>query len=349
MNKIGICGHYGEGKSLLNGQTIKTKILTDELARQLDAHSISIVDTHNWKANPFKLFFQCINLIRNSEYIIILPAMKGVKVFVPLFLFSNFLFKRKLHYVVIGGWLPELLKSNRKLKNQLKQFDGIYVETHTMIELLSHMGFKNVFYMPNFKPIKVLTEDELMYPKNPYKLCTFSRVMKEKGIEDAINAVKSINEKYNEVLFSLDIYGQIEKGYEKDFGELQQHFPDYISYQGLVDFDKSTNILKNYFSLLFPTYYEGEGFPGTVIDAFSSGLPVIATNWKYNSEVIQHGQTGLIYEGGVEGLVFTLNEILSIPNEIMLMKRNCIIEAQKYNPESVVGTFIVHISEGEKL
>lgn len=346
MNKIGICGHYGEGKKLLNGQTIKTKILTDELIRQLDADSISIVDTHNWKSTPFKLFLQCFKLIKNSEYIIILPAMKGIKVFVPLFLFLNVFFNRKLHYIVIGGWLPELLKSNPKLKNQLKKFDGIYVETHTMINLLNKLELNNVYYMPNFKPIKVLNENELIYSESPYRLCTFSRVMKEKGIEDAVNAIQAINEKHGLTMLTLDIYGQIEKGYEERFKQLQEQFPDYISYQGLVDFDKSTEVLKSYFALLFPTYYEGEGFPGTVIDAFSSGLPVIATNWKYNSEVIRHGETGYIYDGRLNGLITTLNEILNNPNVTLLMKRNCIIEAQKYNPAFVVNEFITQIEKG---
>jgi glycosyltransferase involved in cell wall biosynthesis len=347
MYKIGVCGHFGEGKSLLNGQTIKTKILTNELMRQLQPSAIATVDTHHWKKNPLKLFYQCLTLIKRSEKILILPAMKGIKVFVPLFLFFNLFFNRKLYYIVIGGWLPELLKSNPKLNSQLKKFDGIYVETHTMIKLLNQMGLKNVYYMPNFKPIKVLNEEELIYSVSPYRLCTFSRVMKEKGIEDAANAVKLINEKHHSTMFTLDIYGQIEKGYEEWFETLQQQFPDYISYQGLVDFDKSTNTLKNYFALLFPTYYQGEGFPGTVIDAFSSGLPVIASNWKYNSEVIRHGETGHIYDGGVEGLILTLSELLNDPNVTLLMKRNCIIEAKKYNPEAVVQEFITQIERGK--
>lgn len=62
----------------------------------------------------------------------------------------------------------------------------------------------------------------------------------------------------------------------------------------MVPFNQSTEVLKNYDALLFPTYYEGEGFAGTIIDAFAAGLPVIASDWKYNSEIIKQGITGVI-------------------------------------------------------
>ena len=112
MYKIGICGHFGNNKNLLNGQTIKTKILTEELEKQLGEDSIKTIDTYGWKRNPLLLLYKCYLLIKSCENIIILPASKGVKVFIPLFSKMNRIFHRKLHYVVIGGWLPKLLKNN---------------------------------------------------------------------------------------------------------------------------------------------------------------------------------------------------------------------------------------------
>jgi glycosyltransferase involved in cell wall biosynthesis len=190
----------------------------------------------------------------------------------------------------------------------------------------------------------VLSENDIIYPKEkPYKLCTFSRVMREKGIEDAIEAVKKINSERNEIVCTLDIYGQIDKEYEERFQQLTKEFPDFISYKGLVDFDKSTEVLKNYFALSFPTYYEGEGFPGTVLDAFSSGIPVIATNWKYNSEVIRHGKVGYIYECGSENLALILKKILENPDSISQMKTNCLLEAKKYDTKTVVQLFLTQM------
>lgn len=340
MKRIGVCGHFGEGKNLLNGQTVKTKIFRDELIRQVGEDAVTTVDTHGWKSHPLKLAYQCFELVRKNRHIVILPAQRGIKIFVPLFLFINRFFQRKLHYVVIGGWLPQMLENEPKLKNRLQQFDSIHVETHSMIQILNELGLNNVEYMPNFKPLPILSPKELeMTFQPPYRLCTFSRVMPEKGIEDAIEAIKRVNAELGPV-FTLDIYGQIEKGYEERFTRLQKNFPDAIAYRGLVNFDESINVLKTYFALLFPTFYEGEGFPGTAIDAFASGLPVIASDWKYNSEVIHNQKTGIIYGNGVEDLVRVLKRIYTDPDLIIQMKETCIREAGNYAPRPVVERFL---------
>ena len=58
--------------------------------------------------------------------------------------------------------------------------------------------------------------------------------------------------------------------------------------------DKSVDVLKCYFALLFPTDYEGEGCAGTLRDAYSAGVPVIASDWKYNAELVNE-DVGYVY------------------------------------------------------
>ena len=75
-----------------------------------------------------------------------------------------------------------------------------------MKSALEARGFENVFVMPNCKKLTVLSENELVYPQGvPYKLCTFSRVMREKGIEDAVKTVTAVNQSFGRTVFSLDI------------------------------------------------------------------------------------------------------------------------------------------------
>ena len=80
------------------------------------------------------------------------------------------------------------------------------------------------------------------------------------------------------------------------FDELKDSFSACVHYGGLVPFYKSVEVLKNYFALLFPTYYEGEGFAGTLIDALAAGVPVIASDWRYNPEIVEDGMTGKIHK-----------------------------------------------------
>ena len=79
-----------------------------------------------------------------------------------------------------------------------------------MKNALYDLGLDNVTILRNFKDIKPLQKDDLnMDVVEPLNICTFSRVMKEKGIEDIVNAVKEVNEKYKKTIYTLDIYVQL--------------------------------------------------------------------------------------------------------------------------------------------
>lgn len=345
MYKVGVCGHFGEGKNLLNGQTVKTKLIAEELKVAFPSQLVGLIDTHGWKSNPILLLIKCVLLIKNSENIIILPAQNGVSVLLPLFLIINKLFHRKLHYVVIGGWLPELLVEDHKLKSKVSRFDGVYVETHSMIKALNKIGLDNVNYLPNFKRLKIVEENDLNYIREePFRLCTFSRVMKEKGIEDAIKSVKLVNSFFGRKIYTLDIYGQVDEKYKERFDELIKDFPDFISYKGVVNFDESVEVLKDYFALLFPTFYKGEGFAGTILDAYAAGVPVIATNWRYNGEIIKEKYDGLLYDYKEnKKLQEILIDIQLNPDIINNMRKNCLKRAKEYTPETVINSFIKYL------
>lgn len=337
MKRVCIIGHFGHGENLLNGQTVKTKIVTKEIVKELGKKEVSCIDTHGGVKALISAFRQALIALKYHKNIIIMPAENGLRIFAPLLVLLNLLFHRKLHYVVIGGWLPEFLKKRKKLTKALMSFDGIYVETNTMRKALEIQEFNNVYVMPNFKDLNILKESELVYHHTePYRLCTFSRVMKEKGIEDAVNAVKTVNEHFGRIVYTLDIYGQVDSAQTEWFNKLKSTFPLYIKYGELVPFDKSVEVLKNYFALLFPTYYEGEGFAGTLLDAMAAGVPVIASDWRYNSEIVNE-KTGYVYPvHDNHAFVTTLISVGNNPELLLSKKSDCLKEAEKYRAENVI-------------
>ena len=337
MKKVCIIGHFAKGENLLNGQTVKTKIVTKEIVKELGKKEVSCIDTHGGVKALISAFRQALIALKYHKNIIIMPAENGLRIFAPLLVLLNLLFHRKLHYVVIGGWLPEFLKKRKKLTKALMSFDGIYVETNTMRKALEIQEFNNVYVMPNFKDLNILKESELVYHHTePYRLCTFSRVMKEKGIEDAVNAVKTVNEHFGRIVYTLDIYGQVDSAQTEWFNELKSTFPLYIKYGELVPFDKSVEVLKNYFALLFPTYYEGEGFAGTLLDAMAAGVPVIASDWRYNPEIVNE-KTGYVYPvHDNHAFVTTLISVGNNPDLLLSKKSDCLKEAEKYRAENVI-------------
>ena len=334
MYKVGICGHFGFGKDLANGQTVKTKNISSELENIFGENQIYKMDSSGGMKAILKLCINAFSLVKNSQNIIMLPAHNGLLIFTPVFRFYNLFFKRKLHYVVIGGWLPEYLEKHRITKHLLKKFDKIYVETSMMKSKLEKQGFNNVLVMPNFK--NIIPVDNSKTIDFPVRLCTFSRVLYEKGIEHSIEAVKLINSE--NTICTLDIYGSIDNVYKERFETIMKNSPDYVKYKGTVDAGKSIETLNNYHILLFPTLYtEVEGFPGTVIDAFAAALPVVAFDWVNNDNIVVDGVNGILCkEKKAESLAEAIKKIVSDQVRYNRMSKESLVSFKKYSKETVI-------------
>ena len=330
MTKIAIFGHFGFGKELLNGQTVKTKNLVEALVDKFGQDQIMQFDTAGGLKALFKLPFQIKNSLKEAEDIIIVPAHRGIRVISPMLLHFNKKKKRRIHYVVVGGWLPSLCLKEPKLAAKIKAFDYIYVETSTMKKALDNQGFSNVVVMPNFKFLNPLSCSQLNYQcLEPFSVCTFSRVMKEKGIEDAIDAVKKINADNKKITYKLDIYGQVDSSQIAWFESLKRGFPSFVQYKGCIPSNQSVEVIRNYFAVLFPTKFYTEGIPGTIIDAYCAGVPVIASRWESFNDLIDDGKTGIGYDfSNKDNLVSVLAKIAREPNIINEMKTNCLERAK---------------------
>lgn len=350
MKKVAVIGHFGFGYDFFDGQTVKTKIIVEELRRCYGSEVVTVCDTHGGLKKVLILLWKLLGLVKMHENVIILPAQNGLRVIAMCLFGINKLMRRKLHYVVIGGWLPEFLCERKVLAYCLKSFDGIYVETYMMKKKLDALGFTNVFVMPNCKRLKRIDKSDVILTTNEkHFVCTFSRVMREKGIQEAVDAVTRINSEAGKVLFVLDIYGQVDKEQTVWFDAMQNHFPEYIHYKGIVPFDKSVEVLVHYDALLFPTYYDGEGFAGTVLDALASGVPIIASDWRYNSELIKSYSNGILVKcRDVDELVSGLKYLHENVEDWNRLKVNCLKESASYLPENVLKVLIDRMENREK-
>lgn len=334
MKKIGIIGHFGCGLQFTNGQTVKTNMIFNTLAKEYKKDDVMQFDTHGGIKFMIKMPFILIRALKRCQNIIIMPAHKGICVITPFLLFFNIFFNRPIHYVVIGGWLSDMLASKKWLLYLVKKFKYIYIETERLNLKLKELGLDNTIVMPNFKQIHPCNNISF-YQQPPYPICTFSRVTKEKGIFEAISAIKKANETLGENIYSLDIYGQIEN--ETWFAEIMSNQPNYIQYKGCISPNKSTETLNKYFALLFPTYYPGECFAGTIIDSFFAGLPVFASDWHDNPDIIRNMKTGIIFKSkSIDAITESLLFAYKSPNIINQMRMNCIDEAMKYEPKGII-------------
>lgn len=341
VKKIAVIGKFHTAQGIGDGQAIKTNILTEELEQTFGSKNVRRINTYGWKKRPMGLFAECIAAVRACSDVIFMTDAGGIKVFPWLLRVANVAGKCGLHYVVVGGWLCRYLEDHRLTAWCLKKFDGIYVETETMRKAMEILGFSNIIVMPNCKKLTILQEDELTPSiQEPYRLCIFSRIMREKGIADAVDAVCTINRHAGRPIYTLDLYGQIDPNQQEWFGQLKNGFPNFVRYCGTIDYHQSVEVLKDYFALLFPTRFYTEGIPGTIIDAYAAGVPVISSRWESFSDILDE-ETCMSYAFDDEkGLLSTLEAVAADPMQMNNKKPACLRRAAAYTPERIMGLLI---------
>ena len=76
-------GHFGFGHNMLNGQTVKTKILADELEKKIPGE-VMMLDTHGGIKSLLKTPFYVWKALSQCENIVILPAQNGLRICAPV-------------------------------------------------------------------------------------------------------------------------------------------------------------------------------------------------------------------------------------------------------------------------
>ena len=95
MKKITVIGHFGFGLNYLDGQTVKTKILAEELERRFGSDQVIKIDTHGGIKSLFKAPFQVLSSLSKSKNVIILPAHNGLRIYAPLLSICRVFFKSR--------------------------------------------------------------------------------------------------------------------------------------------------------------------------------------------------------------------------------------------------------------
>lgn len=345
--KIAIIGHFGGYEEILDGQTVKTKILYQELT-EAAGWQIQKVDTYYKRKNPVKLLWQTAKCLLTVRDVVVLLSGKGMRFYFPLLSFCSKVFHTRVYHDVIGGNLAGYVRKYPAFRKYLNSFAVNWVETRKMQKELTEQGVTNVDVVPNFKRLNCVEETSLrQWTDAPYRFCTFSRVMQEKGIEEAIAAIEQINTAAGKLVCQLDIYGRVDAGYQERFDRIMKTATPAVRYCGMVPYDKSVEAICHYYALLFPTYWRGEGFAGTIVDAFSAGLPVIASDWGSNSEIVENGIEGLLYPSReVQTLTQAVQWAVENPQAMYTMAKNALLAAERYQPDAYIRKMIAVI-EGE--
>lgn len=158
----------------------------------------------------------------------------------------------------------------------LRRADLYLAETWPAVEAAREDGARADRY-PNNRPL-ALAVDGRAEGGACRRYVFVSHVRPAKGISELVKAGEQLPHDA-----SVDVYGPLRGGMtEQDFAGLQR-----VCYRGVLTPDQVIPTLAEYDALLLPTYHEGEGQPGILLEAFLAGIPVIATRWHEVPEVVK--------------------------------------------------------------
>lgn len=143
------------------------------------------------------------------------------------------------------------------------------------------------------------------------------RLSPEKGINILLAAWKHLGNK-----LPLKIVGD---GPIKSIVAKSAKMSSSVEWLGPKSREDVLDLMKDAFVLILPSIWY-EGLPMTIIEAYSVGLPVIASNLGSMSSVIEHGHTGLHFRpGDPKDLAEKVNWAINNPKELTQMR----LEARK--------------------
>ena len=329
-NSLFVIGYFGFSNNKIDGQTIKTRNLFD-LLKMKQMTSISYFDSSFLKSNKF-LIFNLIKGIISSTHIIYLPAHNNLRVFFPFIYILSKLFNKTLIYVVIGGWLPEFISNKPYHKWALARINGIFTETVNMkTKLENWYNYSNVHLMPNFRNHNYIPD--IQSYEGPLRCVFMSRVIKEKGLDVIFRFMDNLNELNLTNSIKIDFYGPVPPDENEYVLENIKKYTN-LTYKGILDPEMIHRTLNKYDIMLLPTRYPGEGFPGAILDAYISGIPVIVSNWKDIPSFVDVGKTGFVFDLDKEEefgnkLIYLFNN----KNQLYQLKLNSFEKSKEYSSE----------------
>lgn len=331
-NKILVLGYFGYMTNQIDGQTIKTRNIY-HLLKNKNTFTIDYFDTQIFKKNKSsicKMFF----MILLSDKVVYLPAHNNLKYIFPFIYIICKIKRIDILYFVVGGWLADYLKNKKFHIFLLSKIRGIFTESEQLRNLLiNEYKLNNVTVFQNFR-IHSFTPS-FSQKKDDFKIVFMARINRMKGIEAIFRLAERIENKYGDNHhIIIDFWGPIEQADEVFFREKVKNFK-FINYKGILDPEEIYATLTTYDLSVLPTKYPGEGFPGTILDSYISGIPVIVSDWKYLPEFVDQGKTGFIFDLNKEEEFYDyVDKLYNDRNLLLEMKRNAFEKSKMYSSES---------------
>jgi len=280
----------------IGGATVLFKQLIDGLSDNSDIE-LKVIDTSaKAKIGKIKLFlsvlFSFLKQVKSVDVVSFHASLRGALLFSPFIFIVCKYYSKPWVFRGFGGnypiWyqgLPRILQW--LLKSTLLSADVVLLETKESVGFFSRQAKGRVIWYPNSRKYSSVNNQSTELERLVY----VSQIKPSKGIYVLLEAMRDIEGVY------VDCYGPLSEGVKE--GDFNGHN---VNYKGVLNPDEVSSVLARYDALVFPTFYDGEGYPGVILESYCEGLPVITTNWRCIPELVDDSSGKLVEPENVEKL-----------------------------------------------
>ncbi len=265
---------------------------------------------------------------------------------------------RKIPYIVNITGLGTALQKDGLIKKVLlamyrtsmKKADCVFFQNEQNMGFMKNNGCINskTRLIPG-SGVNIQENSELPYNNDDshINILNITRIMKDKGIEEFLEAAERIKEAYPHVVFELlgNYEPDVKDIYEPRVVELQKRgIMNYYGYQKDV-----RPFIENCHCLVNPTYHEG--MSNVLLEAAAGGRPVLASDINGCKEIFEDGIGGIAFESqNTDALVQAIRTFIELSFE---EKQKMGKEARKYvekyfDREIVIDAYLEEINTIEK-
>ena len=230
----------------------------------------------------------------------------------------------------------------RMYKSAMKNAKAIMFQNENNMRFMekAKVGKKPYMLLPG-SGVNINDFDYLKYPDEEYLNFIFiGRVMRDKGIDYYLETAKTIKDNHPKAKFH--VLGSYEEDYKDILTDLEKQ--GYIKYHGKVD--DIRDYLKIASAIIHPTFHEG--MSNVLLEAASSGRPIIASNIPGCKETFEDNVTGLSFiVKNQESLNETIEKFIKLPYEYKkqmgIAGRDKMVK--EFSRENVVNKYIEVINK----
>jgi glycosyltransferase involved in cell wall biosynthesis len=287
----------------IGGDTRMFSFLRDDLQREAGL-AVQVLSTTRGRQDSNILINLGVSLrvlagvvrhLAHADVISFHASDRGMITFGPLIYLLARLVRKPLIVRLFGGSFDDCYQERGTvgrwlLRRTVLSADSCLFQTKHLVEFFQQISPGHATWFSNY------TRLEQVALKKP--LGTFQRadcrrfiflghVKEAKGIETILDCADQLPE-----AVSIDIFGPL-YGYTAEQIDSRGH--GRIHYRGVLTHEQVDEILWRYDALLLPTFYQGEGYPGVIVEALSHEMPVITTRWRSIPEIVNES-CGILIE-----------------------------------------------------